>query len=90
MKAERFVAYYRVSTQAQARSGLGLDAQREAVERLAEELRGMIIAQSTEAESGTINCRPETHEGAALRQGHGRHRAHCETGSLEPATPRSY
>jgi DNA invertase Pin-like site-specific DNA recombinase len=59
MKAERFVAYYRVSTQAQARSGLGLDAQREAVERLAEERRGKIVAQFTEAESGTINSRPE-------------------------------
>ncbi len=59
MKAERFVAYYRVSTERQARSGLGLDAQRDAVERLAQERRGSIIAQFTETESGKINSRPE-------------------------------
>lgn len=59
MKAERYVAYYRVSTERQARSGLGLDAQREAVERLAQERRGRIVAEFTEAESGKLNARPE-------------------------------
>ncbi len=58
MKAERYVAYYRVSTDRQARSGLGLDAQREAVERLAQERRGRIVAEFTEAESGKVNARP--------------------------------
>ena len=59
MKAERFVAYYRVSTERQARSGLGLEAQREAVERLAAERRGQIVAEFTEAESGKVNTRPQ-------------------------------
>jgi DNA invertase Pin-like site-specific DNA recombinase len=54
------VAYYRVSTAAQGRSGLGLDAQREAVERLCRERGWDIIAPPfTEVESGKRADRPE-------------------------------
>lgn len=45
-----YVAYYRVSTDRQGRSGLGLEAQREAVQRFAGQ--GQIIAEYTEIESG--------------------------------------
>jgi DNA invertase Pin-like site-specific DNA recombinase len=53
------VAYYRVSTAAQGRSGLGLDAQRAAVEAVAIQ-RGMaLLAEFTEVESGKRNDRPQ-------------------------------
>lgn len=54
------VAYYRVSTAAQGRSGLGLDAQREAVESLCASRGWEIIAPPfTEIESGKRADRPE-------------------------------
>lgn len=46
----KFIAYYRVSTQRQAASGLGLDAQRDAVARHAR--AGQLLAEFTETESG--------------------------------------
>ena len=55
MTAPQYVAYYRVSTQRQGRSGLGLDAQRAAVEPW----RGDIVAEFTEIESGKKSDRPE-------------------------------
>ncbi len=53
----RFVAYFRVSTAAQGASGLGLEAQREAVRRAA--INGEIIAEFQEVESGTRDDRPQ-------------------------------
>lgn len=54
------VAYYRVSTAAQGRSGLGLDAQRDAVESLCA-ARGwdLVAPPYTEIESGKRADRPE-------------------------------
>ena len=49
---KRVVAYYRVSTKQQHRSGLGIDAQRAAVTRFAD-LEGMsILGEYVEAETG--------------------------------------
>ena len=62
----RVVAYYRVSTESQARSGLGLDAQREAVEGLCHQRGWQLLAEFTEVESGKRNDRPEL--GAALKR----------------------
>ena len=53
-----FVAYYRVSTDRQGRSGLGLEAQREAVQRYASSGR-QIIGSFTEVESGKGEDRPQ-------------------------------
>src|ERR1700716_1598584 len=49
---ERAVAYYRVSTKQQHRSGLGIEAQRAAVTRFAEAEGFTIISEYVEAESG--------------------------------------
>jgi DNA invertase Pin-like site-specific DNA recombinase len=56
----KFVAYLRVSTERQGRSGLGLEAQREAVQRFVRERGGRIIApEFVEVESGKRNDRPQ-------------------------------
>jgi DNA invertase Pin-like site-specific DNA recombinase len=46
------IAYYRVSTQRQGRSGLGIEAQRTAVARFAEAEGIEIISHHTEVETG--------------------------------------
>jgi DNA invertase Pin-like site-specific DNA recombinase len=54
-----FVSYFRVSTQRQGVSGLGLEAQREAVERYAVTTGQPVIATFTEIESGAAKDRPQ-------------------------------
>jgi len=48
----RFVAYYRVSTDRQGKSGLGLDAQRTAVTKYVTGAGGVVAAEFEEVESG--------------------------------------
>jgi DNA invertase Pin-like site-specific DNA recombinase len=48
----KFVAYFRVSTDRQGRSGLGLDAQRQAVMSYLNGGRWTLVAEFTEVESG--------------------------------------
>jgi len=55
-----FVSYYRVSTGRQGISGLGLDAQRQAVrEFLGGKPESQLVAEYTEIESGKKLDRPE-------------------------------
>lgn len=54
-----FVAYYRVSTDKQGRSGLGLEAQKEAVARHVRSVSGLIFAEFQEVESGRRADRPQ-------------------------------
>jgi DNA invertase Pin-like site-specific DNA recombinase len=49
---KKFVAYYRVSTQQQGRSGLGIDAQRTAIATYVASGAWLKIAQYEEHESG--------------------------------------
>lgn len=53
-----YVVYYRVSTERQGRSGLGLDAQRSMVERFLQPT-DRVSAEFTEVESGKNDKRPE-------------------------------
>ncbi|MEQ8393957.1 recombinase family protein [Thalassobaculum sp.] len=59
MPQSRYVAYYRVSTDRQGRSGLGLDAQRRAVEDYLSGLGLVPVTEFVEVESGSRNDRPE-------------------------------
>jgi DNA invertase Pin-like site-specific DNA recombinase len=52
MASGRFIAYYRVSTQQQGRSGLGLEAQRQAVAIYLNGGSCQLVAEFTEVESG--------------------------------------
>lgn len=55
----KFVAYFRVSTDRQDKSGLGLEAQREAIMNYLDAGRWTLIGEFTEVESGKRNDRPE-------------------------------
>jgi DNA invertase Pin-like site-specific DNA recombinase len=66
----KFVAYYRVSTDRQGKSGLGLDAQQKAV---ADYLNGgdwTLVGQFTEIESGRSNDRRELEAALQLCRAH--------------------
>lgn len=55
---EQFVSYLRVSTERQGLSGLGIDAQRAAIQRYVEICGGRIGAEMVEVESGKRADRP--------------------------------
>lgn len=65
MNPKNFVAYYRVSTEKQGRSGLGLEAQRNAVQHYIQG-KGPLIQDFTEVESGRNKERPELKKAVAF------------------------
>lgn len=69
-RGEAFVAYLRVSTDKQGASGLGLDAQRSAIERHLHGAGGELVAEFLEIESGKKNDRPEIARAIAACRAH--------------------
>jgi DNA invertase Pin-like site-specific DNA recombinase len=67
----KFVAYYRVSTQRQGRSGLGLEAQQTAVRDYLNGGDWRLVAEVTEVESGKRSDRPKLAEALKLCRLHG-------------------
>jgi hypothetical protein len=82
----KFIAYFRVSTDRQGKSGLGLDAQREAVMNYLNGGRWTLIDEFTEVESGKRDDRPELKKALAACK-----RAESQTGNCQarPSLPKS-
>jgi DNA invertase Pin-like site-specific DNA recombinase len=68
MGDQRFVAYFRVSTDHRGRSGLGLEAQHEAVRQFLVGRGAEVIAEFVEIESGGRNDRPKLRDALAACQ----------------------
>ena len=66
----KFIAYYRVSTGKQGASGLGLEAQRKAVNDYLNGGRWTLVAELTEIESGKLSERPQLAQALALCRVH--------------------
>lgn len=66
MSALRCIAYERVSTTRQGRSGLGLDAQRAAIDAFAAARGAVVIARFAEVESGRRRDRPALRKALSL------------------------
>jgi DNA invertase Pin-like site-specific DNA recombinase len=71
MAQGKFIAYYRVSTDRQGRSGLGLEAQQEAVRNYLNGGSWSLVAEVVEVESGKRNDRPKLAEALRLCRLHG-------------------
>lgn len=71
MAQGKFVAYYRVSTARQGRSGLGLEGQKQAVGEYLNGGRWKLVSEYVEVESGTNNARVELQRALAACRLHG-------------------
>lgn len=68
---QKIVSYIRVSTDKQGRSGLGLEAQREAIAAYAKSADADTLAEFQEVESGRNNGRPELEKALRMARVHG-------------------
>ena len=68
LENKQFVAYYRVSTKKQSKSGLGLDSQKEIVENYLQSIDGTVIEDFVEVESGKRSDRIELNRAIRLAQ----------------------
>ena len=66
MAQGQFVAYYRVSTARQGKSGLGLDAQKKAVADFLNGGSWQLMAEFIEVESGKADDRPQLEQALAM------------------------
>src|ERR1700751_3157398 len=80
----KFVCYYRVSTSRQGRSGLGLEAQREAVKTYLNGGDWTIVDEYTEVESGKKSARPALEKALAAAR---LHRASLVVSKADRVTP---
>ena len=71
MATGKFIAYYRVSTKRQGKSGLGLEAQKNAVADYLNGGRWTLVDEVTEIESGRRSDRPELANALSLCRVHG-------------------
>lgn len=62
----KFVAYYRVSTKKQGRSGIGLEAQKGIVEAFVAQRGGVLLGEFVEVQKGSRNVRAELSKALAL------------------------
>ncbi len=76
----KFVAYYRVSTDRQGKSGLGLEAQKEAVEQRLNGGRWQMVEEFIEIESGKRASRPRLDAALAACK---KHNARLVVGKLD-------
>jgi DNA invertase Pin-like site-specific DNA recombinase len=82
MKTKRLIAYYRVSTKRQGRSGLGLEAQQACIKDFAARYGYQIHQEFQEVETGTDDeDRPQLHE-AIRRAGALQRRKACSSREL--------
>ena len=87
MAEGKFVSYLRVSTARQGRSGLGLEAQRKAVEDYLNGGNWQLVKQFVEVESGKKADRPQLEKAFQLLSAARRQASHCKTRPVVPRCP---